>query len=140
MQDSCVQKKKKRRSKPRSIYCPIHGCYLDSVSQKYHLFAAQSAQLQVRGMSRTTAQMVINAHTTVSIQGEWLEAFWCDCCQNTTWYYVRKTGDRVYELSLASDELWQSVGGGDSSQWQSLGRGIYPSSSSNARVSRIKGI
>ena len=110
MQDSCVQKKNKSRSKRRGIYCPIHGCHLDSVSRKYQLFADRSEQLQSRGMRLNTAQMVINAHRTVSLQGEWLEAFWCDQCQSKNWYHVRKT-DRVYELSLAPDEMWQRVGG-----------------------------
>jgi hypothetical protein len=110
VQDSCV-KKKKSRSKRRIIYCPIHSCYLDSVSRKYHLFAVEPSQLQSRGMALVTAQMVIDTHTTVSIQGEWLEAFWCDLCQTTTWYHVRKTGDRSYEVSAAQDELWQAVSG-----------------------------
>lgn len=110
VQDSCV-KKKKSRSKRRSIYCPIHNCYLDSVSRKYGLFTAEPSQLQARGMRLATAQMVIDAHTTVSLQGEWLEAFWCDSCQTTTWYHIRKTGDRLYEVSLAPDEMWQTVGG-----------------------------
>jgi hypothetical protein len=111
----CVQnqgvQKKKSRSKRRGIYCPIHGSYLDSVSQKYYLFADRPEQLQSRGMGRATAQMVIRAHTTVSIQGEWLEAFWCDLCQTTQWYHIRKTSDRVYAVSLIPDELWQAVGG-----------------------------
>ena len=119
MQDSCVKKKKKSRSKRRSIYCPVHNCYLDSVSRKYHLFAAEASQLQSRGMRLATAQMVINTHTTVSLQGEWLEALWCDQCQTTSWYHIRKTGDvpsdrqrqRLYEVSLAPDKLWQTVGG-----------------------------
>jgi hypothetical protein len=111
VQDSCVKKKKKSRSKRRSIYCPIHNCYLDSVSQKYRLFAAEPGQLQLRGMGSAKARMVINAHTTVSLQGEWLEALWCDSCQTTTWYHIHKTGDRLYEISQAPDELWQSVSG-----------------------------
>jgi hypothetical protein len=110
VQDSCV-KKKKSRSKRRNIYCQIHNCYLDSVSRKYHLFATEPSQLQSRGMRLVTAQRVIDAHTTVSLHGEWLEAFWCDSCQTTTWYHIRRTSDRSYELSVAPDELWQSVGG-----------------------------
>ena len=111
VQDRCVKNKSRSRSKRRSIYCPIHDCYLDSVSRKYYLFADRAGQLQSRGMERATAQMVIAAHTTVSLQGEWLEAFWCDLCQSKQWYHVRKTGDRVYEVSLAPNELWQAVGG-----------------------------
>jgi hypothetical protein len=110
VQATCIQKKKRSRPKRRNIYCIIHDCHLDSVSQKHHLFAAQPEQLQSRGMSRITSQLVINAHTTVSIQGEWLEAFWCDQCQDTRWYHVCKLADRAYKISLAPDELWLSVG------------------------------
>jgi hypothetical protein len=111
VQEHCVKIKHKSRSKRRSLYCPIHGCYLDSVSRKYPLFAHEPEQLQSRGMRRATAKLVIDTHTTVSIQGEWLEAFWCDRCQSKQWYHVCKTGDRRYELSIAPDEMWQAVGG-----------------------------
>ena len=57
------------------------------------------------------AQTLIRFHTTVSIAGEWLEAFWCDRCQTTQWYYVCKTGDRLYEVAPAPRELWQRVAG-----------------------------
>jgi hypothetical protein len=109
VQDTCV--KKRTRSKRRSIYCPMHGCYLDSVGKKYYLFADEPEQLQSRGVSRLAARTLIKFHTTVSITGEWLEAFWCDRCQNTQWYYIHKIGDRNYEVSLAPDRLWQQVGG-----------------------------
>ncbi len=109
MQNKCV--KNRSRSKRRSIYCPIHNCYLDSVSKKYYLFADRPEQLEARGMDGLSARTSIDFHTTISITGEWLESFWCDCCQATKWYYVCKTGDRTYELSLAPDTLWQRVTG-----------------------------
>nr|WP_041549813.1 hypothetical protein [Chamaesiphon minutus] len=109
MQDKCI--KNRSRSKRRSIYCPVHGCYLDSMSKKYYLFADRPEQLEARGIAHLTAQTLIGFHTTISITGEWLEAFWCDRCQSTQWYYVCKTGDRTYEISLAPDELWQRVTG-----------------------------
>jgi hypothetical protein len=109
VQDKCI--KNRRRSKRRSIYCPVHDCYLDSVSKKYYLFADRPEQLQARGISPSAAQMSIEFHTTVSLTGEWLEAFWCDRCQQTRWYYVCKIGDRSYDISLAPDELWQRVTG-----------------------------
>jgi hypothetical protein len=111
VQVGCVKKRNKSRSKRRSIYCPIHDCYIDSMSQKYRLFAEQAEQLQSRGMNVNTARMVIKAHTTVSILGEWLEAFWCEGCQKTDWYHVCKTEDRKYQISLAPDGMWQVVGG-----------------------------
>jgi len=101
----------RKRSKRRSIYCPIHNCYLDSVSQKYPLYADQAGQLQQRGMSSKRSRLVISSHGTVPIQGEWLEAFWCDHCEETKWYHVSKVGDRGYTLRLAPRELWQQVPG-----------------------------
>ncbi|BAB76923.1 alr5224 [Nostoc sp. PCC 7120 = FACHB-418] len=101
----------RKRSKRRAIYCPIHGCYLDSVSQKYRIFADQAGQLQQRGMSRRNALMLVANQTTVAIEGEWLEAFWCEECQETKWYHVCKSGDRTYEISLAPREIWQQVTG-----------------------------
>jgi hypothetical protein len=109
VQNKCV--KKRSRPKRRSIYCPIHDCYLDSMSKKYYLFADKPEQLEARGMGRVAARNSIEFHTTVSMTGEWLEAFWCDCCQSTSWYYVCKIDNRTYDISLAPDELWQRVTG-----------------------------
>ncbi|BBD69190.1 hypothetical protein NIES4072_34810 [Nostoc commune NIES-4072] len=109
MQRRCDRNRK--RSKRRAIYCPIHGCYIDSVSQKYKMFADKAGQLQQRGMSRRNALMLIANQTAVPIEGEWLEAFWCQECQQTKWYYVRQGGDRTYQISLAPAELWQQVAG-----------------------------
>ncbi|AOX03498.1 hypothetical protein BJP34_32345 [Moorena producens PAL-8-15-08-1] len=101
----------RKRSKRRAILCPIHGCYLDSVSQKYRLFADRPGQLQERGVKPKYALMLIASKTTVAIEGEWLEAFWCSECQETKWYHVCKSGDRTYKVSLAPAELWQQVTG-----------------------------
>lgn len=109
MQRRCDRNRK--RSKRRAIYCPVHSCYLDSMSQKYQLFAAQPGQLQQRGMSRRSALMLVKSQTTVPINGEWLEAFWCEQCQATKWYHVRKPDERTYALSAAPRELWQEVTG-----------------------------
>ncbi len=104
------KKRNRKRSKRRGIYCPIHDCYLDSVSQKYPLFASQPGQLQKRGFSRKTAQLLIIDRTAIPLQGEWVEAFWCVHCQRTKWYHVCKV-ENNYEISLAPPELWQSVSG-----------------------------
>lgn len=75
------------------------------------MFADQAGQLQQRGMSRRNALMLVASQTTVAIQGEWLEAFWCEECQKTTWYHIRKCDDGSYEILVAPQELWQQVSG-----------------------------
>lgn len=101
----------RKRSKRRAIYCPMHGCYLDSASQKYSLHADKSEQLQQRGMSKRKSRTVIASHRTVLLSGEWLEAFWCEHCQAQEWYHVCRDIDGQYSISLASRELWQQVDG-----------------------------
>jgi hypothetical protein len=101
----------RNRSKKRAIYCPIHGCYLNSASQKYPLFADSAGQLQQRGMSRRSAMMLVQNKTTVSLQGEWLEAFWCEECQQTKWYHLKKAHEGKYIVSVAPNGLWQQVDG-----------------------------
>ncbi|BAZ69109.1 hypothetical protein NIES4106_38800 [Fischerella sp. NIES-4106] len=108
MQRRCDRNRK--RSKRRAIYCPIHGCYLDSVSQKYPLFADRPGQLQQRGIGRQTALFLVAKKTAVPLEGEWLEAFWCDQCQEKRWYHLKKR-DRIYEVSIAAPELWQQAMG-----------------------------
>lgn len=108
MQKRCDRNRK--RSKRRSIYCPKHGCYLHSVSQKFTLYADRVEQLQERGMSRRSALLVVASRTTIALDGEWLEAFWCDECQTSQWYHVRKH-DRTYDLSIAPPDLWQQATG-----------------------------
>lgn len=65
MQRRCDRNRK--RSKRRAIYCPIHGCYLDSVSQKYPLFADRPGQLQQRGIGRQTALFLVANKTAVPL-------------------------------------------------------------------------
>ncbi|MEM9922916.1 MAG: hypothetical protein AAF915_04065 [Cyanobacteria bacterium P01_D01_bin.50] len=101
----------RNRSKKRAIYCPIHGSDLNSVSQKYPLFADRAGQLEQRGMSRRSAMILVQNKTTVSLQGEWLEAFWCEECQQTKWYHVKKLEERKYMVSVAPRELWLQVDG-----------------------------
>lgn len=108
MQRRCDRNRK--RSKRRAIYCPVHNCYMDSMSQKYNLFAEEAGQLQQRGLRKREALMLVAAKTAVPLEGEWLEAFWCEHCQETKWYHVRKH-ESVYEISLAPSELWQQATG-----------------------------
>jgi hypothetical protein len=104
-------KRKHRRSNRRQIYCPAHACYLDSVSRRYRLFADTVDQLRTRGVSHQQALLLCATNTTVSLEGEWLEKFWCDCCQMSEWYHVAKSGERSYAISKAPRELWQQVSG-----------------------------
>ncbi|WP_238553591.1 hypothetical protein [Fortiea contorta] len=116
LQDKC--NKNRKRSKRRAIYCPVHGCYLHSVSQKHQLFADSAGQLQKRGVKRQNALILMAAKTAISLQGEWLEAFWCDQCQQTKWYHVKKSAITsavnqacTYKISAAPPEYWQQVSG-----------------------------
>jgi hypothetical protein len=109
LQKRCDRNRK--RSKPRAIYCPIHGCHLDSASQKYQLFADRAEQLQQRGMSRRNALMLVADRTAVPLGKEWVEAFWCKECEQTNWYHVREEKNRTFEVSLAPRELWQYATG-----------------------------
>jgi hypothetical protein len=114
MQDTYVKKSprnRKRSSQRRKILCPIHGTYLESASQKYPMFADTTGQLEARGVSARSARLLMATRTTVALDGEWLESFWCEHCQQTEWYYVKKLGDRDYAVSPAPQELWQQVHG-----------------------------
>lgn len=112
MQRRCDRNRK--RAKRRAIFCPIHDCYLDSVSRKHSLFADCAGQLQQRGMNRRDALMLVANQTTVSLPGEWLEAFWCPECEEPKWYHIRKRdrdGRALYEVMSVSIELWQQAAG-----------------------------
>jgi hypothetical protein len=98
----------RKRSKRRAIFCPIHNCYVESVSQKYPLYADRAGQLQERGINRRDALILVANSAAVPLVGEWLEGFWCPFCQEVTWYHVKRVNAR-YELSPAPAELWQQA-------------------------------
>jgi hypothetical protein len=100
----------RKRSKRRAIYCLVHRCYLDSVSQKYYLYANHPGELQKRGIGKQKAHLLIATKTNVPLNGEWLEAFWCEECQKTEWYRVKKHF-ATYSVVIASAELWQQAMG-----------------------------
>jgi hypothetical protein len=104
-------KRNRKRTQRRAIYCPTHNCHMDSVSQKYSMYAETAGQLQERGIGRRTALLLISTNTTVPLDGEWLEAFWCDHCQQTEWYHVKRIDNRHYEIKPAPAELWHQVQG-----------------------------
>jgi hypothetical protein len=98
----------RKRSKRRAIYCPIHGCYMDSVSQKHAIFTRDIDSLRKKGIGKRGAQLLLAYQNTVILNGEWLEAFWCEECQKTRWYHVQKE-ERTYNVSEAPEQLWQQV-------------------------------
>lgn len=111
MTERSVKKKRNRkRSKRRSIYCPKHHIYMDSVSQKHSLYADREAQLRARGMGRRSAMLLVANSKTVLLQGEWLEEFWCDQCQERRWFYVQKI-EQEYLVSNAPRDLWEQASG-----------------------------
>jgi hypothetical protein len=101
----------RNRSKRRAILCPLDQSPLDSVSPKYALYADKAEQLQQRGLSRKRAFSLMANQTTVRLDGEWLEAFWCPLCQQRNWFHVRKLNSSTYSLSFAPGSLWQQVSG-----------------------------
>ena len=103
------RQRNRNRSKRRAIFCPIHQCHLDSVSQKYPLYASKAEHLQQRGYSRKRALTVMAGYGTVPLDGEWLEAFWCDQCQETQWYHVKKHEGNHYTLIPAPEHLWMQA-------------------------------
>jgi hypothetical protein len=109
VQRRCDQNRK--RTKRRAIYCPTHSGYMDSTSKKYPLFADQAEQLQQRGMSRQNALRLVSARVAVPITGEWIEAFWCEQCQDSKWYHVCKGEDRSFQVTIAPRDLWQYASG-----------------------------
>jgi hypothetical protein len=100
----------RKRSHRRAIFCPKHGCHLDSVSQKHALFADRVEQLRDRGVNRKTALMLFSSRTTVALSGEWLEEFWCSQCQCRTWYHIH-LHKHTYQAELAPQNLWQQAAG-----------------------------
>jgi hypothetical protein len=109
VQKRCDQNRK--RTKRRAICCPIHGCYMDSVSKKYPLFADRAEQLEQRGMPRPNALRLVSTRMAVPIEGEWIEALWCEECQETKWYHVCKGEDRSFRVAIAPRDLWQYASG-----------------------------
>ena len=108
MQNRCGRNR--QRPKRRAIYCPVHKCSLESVSQKYPLCAHCPEHLQQSGVGKRSAQMLISAQGSVTLNGEWLEKFWCSSCQESNWYRVSKR-DTTYQCNVAPREMWQRAVG-----------------------------
>jgi hypothetical protein len=101
----------RRRSKRRSLYCPEHGCYLDSCSIKYYLYLDRENQLRVRGLSSLKAKQVIQEYKIVPLRNEWLEELWCVECQTKKWYHIRRDERSNYSILVAPNSLWRQVSG-----------------------------
>lgn len=100
----------RKRSRRREIYCSIHNCYIDSVSQKYSIYSNQSSQLKQLGIGKSASRRILSNHSEVILREHWLEAFWCKECQDVQWYHIRKTG-QTYQVSVAPPKLWQRAVG-----------------------------
>jgi hypothetical protein len=85
---------------------------MDSVSQKYSLYASEPEHLQQRGFGRRRALTVMAGYAgAVPLTGEWLEAFWCDQCQESRWYHIHRTEANKYKVILAPEALWMQASG-----------------------------
>ena len=109
-------RRNRKRSQRRQIFCPVHHGYLESVSPKHSLFADCTEHLREAGFGQMTATLLMAEYTTVSLNGQWLEKFWCDDCGTAEWYRVERyqqdgRGAARYHLSLAARELWERVAG-----------------------------
>jgi hypothetical protein len=104
-----------RRSRParRRLLCPLHPeAQLLSVSPKISLYVTELGQLLARGHSRSTAGSLLHAYrSVVPLENEWLEGFWCEACQQTTWWHVQRHDRVQHSLRPISRELWQQASG-----------------------------
>lgn len=55
--------------------------------------------------------MLLNQYSAVTLSHEWLEAFWCEECQETQWYHLCKAKDGSYHTTVATREQWQQAQG-----------------------------
>ena len=105
-----VRKRRNRnRSRRRAIYCLIHSYHLDSVSQKGWLYTDKAEHLQTQRLGLKALLSVISSYTTVSIDNERLEAFWCEGCQQGKWYWVARPPENDYTLNGIPKNLWQQA-------------------------------
>lgn len=107
MQRRC--ERNRRRSHRRDIRCPLHGCLIESVSQKYPLHAENPEQLLEQGIGGCRAARALLGRGAVGLENLWLEAFWCPECQQTDWYQVKKC-TQGYVLAAVPPQLWKQAG------------------------------
>jgi len=107
------KKRSRRRSKRRELLCPRHPEQkIFSVSAKYHLYVTEVGQLMLRGLSKRKSDELLAAFNRVlPLTGEWLECFWCDDCQSSSWWHVKRPDQQEYSLSSIPRELWEQASG-----------------------------
>jgi hypothetical protein len=117
--DSCPSElgeqtqRSRRRPRRRELFCPSHPEQkLISVSGKHHLYLTDVGQLVIRGLSRKKADEILAAFNHVlPLNDEWLECFWCDDCQNSVWWHVKRKDRLSHSLHPAPRELWEQATG-----------------------------
>jgi hypothetical protein len=107
------KKRSRKRSKRRELLCPHHPEQrLFSVSAKYHLYVTEVGQLMLRGISKRKSDELLAAFNRVlPLTGEWIECFWCDHCQASRWWHVKRHDAFDYTLSPVPRELWEQATG-----------------------------
>lgn len=108
-----LRKRSRKRSKRRQVLCPRHPEHkIFSVSAKYHLYLTEVGQLMLRGLSKRKSDELLSAYNHIlPLTDEWLECFWCDCCQNSSWWHVKRHDATGYSLSPVPRELWEQASG-----------------------------
>lgn len=111
--DDIARPRKRKRSKRRELLCPRHPEQkLYSVSAKYHLYVTEVCQLMLRGLSKRRSDELLAAFNRVlPLNGEWLECFWCDQCECSSWWHVKRLDPQDYTLSPIPRELWEQATG-----------------------------
>jgi hypothetical protein len=103
----------RRRPRRRELFCPSHPeAKLISVSGKHHLYLTDVGQLVIRGLSKRKADEILAAFNhVVPLSNEWLECFWCDDCQDSKWWHVKRNDRLSHTLHPAPRELWEQATG-----------------------------
>lgn len=61
-------------------------------------------------MGKQATRRILETHSEVVLRNHWLEAFWCEECQDVKWYYIYKN-DRTYRVSTPPNDIWRRVVG-----------------------------
>lgn len=106
-------KRTRQRSKRREIHCPRHPEErIFSVSGKYHLYLTDVGQIVIRGLSKRKADELLAAYKRVlPLSDEWIECFWCEDCQASSWWHVKRLNRLQHELNPVPRELWEQATG-----------------------------
>ena len=61
-------------------------------------------------MSRKKSILLLAQNATVYLPNEWLEAFWCEECEEKRWYYIKKK-EGVHMLLVPLQSHWKRTSG-----------------------------